>query len=219
VISVILYPFKIEISQSPYVEVGADGPLLEFSFITLFLWEMEVQPFLTAHVVWLYSLLPAMRGANVALLKHALREMQRYFRPNQFESHMNRFSTILARSSTLTRAEKEEVATEMRKHYKYDFFLDHNPDVIRKTEQAHQEGEIGGEIRGLRKAALSVISLRFASLEVIARPLLDKVNQEEQLNKLLTQFVLAREEAEVRKILEELRNPSGTAQIDQVHLA
>jgi hypothetical protein len=59
---------------------------------------MEAQPIVDEHAVYLYTLLPAMKGVTAALLKQALKEMKRYYTRYQFGHHLIRFHRIMERS-------------------------------------------------------------------------------------------------------------------------
>ncbi len=76
VITVILYPFKTTIPKPPFEEKSGEKVLLSLDYRVLAVWEMEAQQFVDEGAVCLYTLLPAMQGANAPLLIRALREMK-----------------------------------------------------------------------------------------------------------------------------------------------
>lgn len=78
-------------------------------------------------------------------------------------------------------------------HMAYDWFLDDNPDV--------QERVVKGELRGLQKSALKIIKQRFPSLVELAQQPVAQTNDQDELDHLLDQLLVASNEAEVRKLL------------------
>jgi len=74
VISMILYPFKTDVPESPYREVSGDREILIFHFKVLPLPKLDAQQFVRDHVVCMYILLPAMKNVSVPLLVQALGE-------------------------------------------------------------------------------------------------------------------------------------------------
>jgi len=82
VISMVIYPFETGIPESPFQEESAEEILLTFHFRVLPLWKLDAQQFMRDHVVCMYTLLPAMKGANAPMLEQAVEEMkQRYKEP------------------------------------------------------------------------------------------------------------------------------------------
>ena len=166
IISVILYPFETTVSESPYEIMSENGTGVTFKYLVLCLWQMEAQPIVDEHAIYLYTLLPAMKGVNATMLKQALKEMQRYYTQHQFGHHLIRFHRIMERSSTLTRQDKREIEEELHMYYKYDYFLDDNPDVIKRVNKGRKEGIA----EGVQSSIMQLISKHFPALEQLAQP-------------------------------------------------
>src|SRR5258707_411237 len=76
VISMVIYPFETSIPESPFREKSGEEVLLAFHYRVLPLWRMDAQQFVRDHVVCMYTLLPAMKGANAPLLLQAIEQMK-----------------------------------------------------------------------------------------------------------------------------------------------
>jgi hypothetical protein len=198
VLSIILYPFKAKFPSPPYREAGGDGTLLTFEYQVLILWQMDARTYVERHQVCLYTLLPAMEHASVPLLKQALREMRQYYPDNkQFGHHLTRFNTIMLRSSTMTDQQKEEIKEELKTVYKYDMFIDENPDV----QERIQRGITQEATSRLQWSVTTLIQQRFPILLAQAQPLIEQIQDTKKLEKLFLQLASATTEDEVRQLL------------------
>jgi tRNA U34 5-carboxymethylaminomethyl modifying enzyme MnmG/GidA len=191
----------------PYRELSGDETLLTFEYKVLILWQMDARTYVERHQVCLYTLLPAMEHASVPLLKQALREMRQYYPDNkQFGHHLTRFNTIMLRSSTMTDQQKEEMKEELKVIYKYDQFIDENPDVQERVErsraQALEEGKAQGEVLSLQRLAIIALKRRFPTLLVQAQPQIKQIQNIDTLDELILQLASATTEREVRRILQ-----------------
>ncbi len=161
----------------------------------------------------MYTLLPAMKGARANLLKQALREMNQHYTRQQLGHRLIRFQLIMRRARTMSEQEKQEVEEELRMQYSYDYFIDENPLVQERIEQAEARaiargeaiGEARGEARGRieekQNAILSLLSLRFPSLEDQAQSIIRNIQDLQHLDELFKQMLLAGDEHEVRLLL------------------
>jgi predicted transposase YdaD len=210
VLSIILYPFKTKVPTPPYREMSGEEILLMFEYQVLILWQMDARTYIERHYVYFYTLLPAMEHANVPLLKQALQEMREYYPDNkEFGHHLTRFNTIMLKSSTLTPEQKEEMKEVLKTVYKYDMFIDENPDVQERIErsraQAMAEGEVKGraegEAKGMQQLILASIKNRFPKLPVQAQPVIEQIQDTQKLEKLFLQLASATTEDEVCKLL------------------
>ncbi|MDQ2888401.1 MAG: hypothetical protein M3Y39_20240 [Chloroflexota bacterium] len=193
VITVIMYPFKTTIPKPPFEEKSGEELLLSLHYRVLALWKLEAQKFVDERAVCLYTLLPAMQGANAPLLIGALREMKEHYTRQQFGHHLIRFRRIMQRSKAMTEQDKKLVEEELRMHMAYDWFLDDNPDVQERVEK--------GELRGLQRSALKIVKNRFPSLGDVAQQHVVAITDQDELDQLIDQLLVATDEAEVRKLL------------------
>jgi hypothetical protein len=193
VITVILYPFKTTIPKPPFEERSGDEVSLSLHYRVLAVWEMEAQRFVDEHAVCLYTLLPAMQGANAPLLIGALREMKAHYTRQQFGHHLIRFRRIMQRSKAMSEQDKKLVEEELRMHIAYDWFLDDNPDVQERVEK--------GQLRGLQRAVLKILKKRFPSIVDLAQQRVVAITDQDELDQLIDQLLVATDEVEVRALL------------------
>ncbi|MDQ2885768.1 MAG: hypothetical protein M3Y39_06745 [Chloroflexota bacterium] len=197
VITVIMYPFKTTIPRPPFEEKSGDEVLLSLHYRVLALWELEAQRFVDERAVCLYTLLPAMQGANAPMLIQALGEMKEYYTHQQFGHHLIRFRRIMQRSKAMTEQDKKLVEEELRMHMAYDWFLDDNPDVQERVEKGMEKGQL----QGLQRSALKFVKKRFPSLADLAQQQFAAIVEVDELDQMIDQLLVASNEAEVRKLL------------------
>jgi uncharacterized coiled-coil DUF342 family protein len=82
-------------------------------------------------------------------------------------------------------------------YYKYDYFLDDNPDVIKRVKK----GLVEGRLQEARNSIMQLISKRFPILEQLALSQVERISVLSELNQLFTQLLDATSEAEVCKLL------------------
>ncbi len=107
VISVILYPFETTLPVPPFIERSSKKELLRFDYQVVALWTQDARQIVQERVVPMYTFLPAMKNANVPLLREAIKEMEQYYTRADFIHHLARFRTILNRSTSLMEQEKQ----------------------------------------------------------------------------------------------------------------
>jgi hypothetical protein len=109
VISMVMYSFETTIAEPVFREESGDETLLVFQYRVLRLWTLEAEQYVHRRVVSMYTLLPAMKGANGPMLLQAVEEMEQEYKGLHLARHLVRFRTILRRSKTLTEQDKQIV--------------------------------------------------------------------------------------------------------------
>lgn len=198
IISVVMYPFETPIPQPPFEERSEDELLLTLHYKVLALWLLEAERFVHDHAVSIYTLLPAMKGANAHLLIRALREMREHYPNSQFGHHLIRFHKILLKSKTLSEQEKQRVKEELHMQYSYDWFIDENEDVLERVAK----GEVKGLLWGLQRSILQIVKQRFPALVATAEQEVQQVQQPEALDQLIKELVTAPDEATAQHVLQ-----------------
>src|SRR5713101_7090497 len=136
VISMVMYPFETRLAETVFREVSGQETLLLFQHRVLRLWTLEAEQYVRRRVVSMYTLLPAMKGANAPMLLQAVNEMEQEYKGLHLARHLVRFRTILRRSKTLSEQDKQIV--EERLHM-YDSLLDEDPDIQERVAKAKIE--------------------------------------------------------------------------------
>jgi hypothetical protein len=199
VISMILYPFETTVPMPPYVEWSGDQKLMVVDYKVLTVWKWEAREFVRDHVVCLYPLLPAMKGASVPLLKEALREMEGYYSQEALKRHLTRFYRILLRSTLLTEQEKGQVKDILDTVYGRDWFIETLPEVVDLVEKGRAEGELKDAQRMLVKA----VEARFPALVAQAQERAECTGDAAELDNLIVEIIKAPDEAAAQRLLVE----------------
>ena len=192
VISVVLYLFETSVPESPYKETSGDEELLILYYRVLALWTLDAREILQKHVIGMYTFLPAMKGANAALLIQAINEMgQRYKRP-QLVRHLTRFRIILHRTKTLSGQDKQSVEDYMHQ-YQYDSLLDEDPEI--------QERIARGKVEALQEMVTMAVENKFPSLVELAQERVVLIEKLDALRQLVILILNAPDEATARWLL------------------
>jgi len=178
---------------------------LTFHYRVIALWTLDARKYVEKRAVAMYTFLPGMKGANVALLKEAIDGMKQRYTQKQLARHLTRFRTILHRSTMLTDADKQLVEDYMQS---YDSLLDSDPYIQRKiaekaAEQAAKQAT-EGEIRALQQVALEAVEEQFPALVDQARERVVHIKQPDLLRLLVKQIYKAPDENTARWLLETL---------------
>jgi len=206
VISMVMYPFETSIPTSPFQEKSGKEILLSLHYRVLPLWRLEAQPFVRDHVVCMYTLLPAMKGANASMLLQAIEEMRQHYKEPQLGHHLLRFRTILRRSKTLPEQDKQEVEKKLQT---FDSLLDTDPYIQEQKALERSLGitlgkELGrteGRIQELQQMLLETVEERFPSLVQLAQQKAKQNMKPEVLRQLVKQVIAAPNEVTARKLL------------------
>ncbi len=201
VINVIIYPFETAVPTPPYEVRTAKECLSALYYKTICLWELDADPIVKNRVYCLYTVLPAMKGAKAELLKQALHEMVEHYPRHQLGHRLIRFHRIMRRATVMSEEEKQEVEEELYMYYGYDEFIDDNPVVLERIEKRSAEAAAKAAAKAKQEAILSLLSLRFPSLEARAQSVVQNCQDLQQLDTLFKQLVLAGDEQEARMLL------------------
>ncbi|MDQ2884472.1 MAG: hypothetical protein M3Y39_00100 [Chloroflexota bacterium] len=97
----------------------------------------------------------------------------------------------------MTEQDKKLVEEELRMHMAYDWFLDDNPDVQERVEK----GELRGQLQCLQRSVLKIIKRRFPSIVDAAQQRIVAITDQDELEQLIDQLLVATDEGEVRTLL------------------
>ena len=191
VISMVMYPFETSLTEPIFREESGSESLLEFHHRVLRLWTLDAVQYIRKRVVSMYTLLPAMKGANASLLLQAINEMELKYTRTDFVRHLVRFRTILRRSMTLSVQDKQIMENHM--DITYDSLLDEDPEIQERVAKA--------KIAGQQKAVLDFMEVRFPSLIQVAQEQVIRLNKPDELSRLMKQIALAPDESTARWVL------------------
>ena len=202
VISMVMYPFETKVPETPFKETSGEEILLQLNYKIMLLWKLEAQQFVQDHVVGMYALLPAMKGANVPMLLQAIKEMEQKYRFPQLGHHLIRFRTVLRRSKTLSEQDKRLVEEHMQT---YDSLLDSDPYIQQKValeRTLERDKALSEALQAFRDTLIEITRNRFPALTEIAQRRVAQIQAIESLQQLIVQLSLAPDQAAARRILQ-----------------
>jgi hypothetical protein len=201
VISMVMYPFETAYPASPFEELSGDEVILSLKYKILLLWKLVARQFVDDHVVGMYALLPAMKGANAQLLIQAIKEMEQHYSVPRLVRHLVRLRTLLRRSGTISAQDRQIVEEYMQT---YDSLLDSDPYLQQKWE-LERTLERNQGLQVLRDIIVAITRSRFPALTEIVQQRVASIQNYEELKQLNIQLALAPNEAAARKAVQEAK--------------
>lgn len=214
VLSVVLYPFEVDTPSPPYLEVSGNIIWLQFNYQVLELWKLDAQRFVQEQAICLYTLLPAMQGANAQLLTRALNAMDQHYHRKQLRHHLLRFHRLLQKSRTMAKEEKKRVEEILAMYYGHDWFVETNPDVIKLVDQGKIEakaegmaegvvkGKTEGKTEGMRLLLINQLNIRFPALRKQIEHAINQLQTESALLDLSNEMLQAQNEQQALQRLQ-----------------
>jgi hypothetical protein len=199
VISMVMYPFETTIPVPPFQEMSGEEVLLALYYKVLPLWRLDAQQFVRDHVVCMYTLLPAMKGANAPLLLQAIEEMKQSYKGAELGHHLVRFRTILRRSRSLTEQEKQKLEAHLRT---YDSLLDSDP-YFQEEKALERKLGLNEGIQAFQKTIVEIVKSRFPALTELAQQRVAQVQELDDLQRLNIQLSTSRNQTAARRILKD----------------
>ena len=202
IISVVIYPFRTTIPESPLRIVVGSEDVLTFHFYVIALWTLDARSYLRRRVVSMYALLPTMNGATYEVLKQALDEMkEEHSESRRLAEQILLFDTFLQRTDTVLPEDKHKIEEYMDM---FDSLLEESRFVRKKRAEGKIEGKIEGTIETLRQVIVEFVQTRFPSLSDLAQKQVAHVNEPQRLHGLIMQLATVESEEGAQKLLKSL---------------
>jgi len=196
VVSIIVYPFRAKIAESPLRVIKGEQDLLVFHFLTLPLFELNAEYYVREHILCMYPLLPTMQGTDHVLMKQAVEELAARYQYDEatLAEQFVWMELLLERTDTISPQEKDEIWRELKM---YDKLWEESPRI----QKIRAESEAEGEVRAAQRMLISYVKLRFPALVELAQEELSRINSLETLDLLAQKVYTAPDEAAVRWLL------------------
>ncbi len=218
VISLIVYPFRATIAESPLVLLFGDEEMLRFHFRTLPLFLLEAEQYIQEHISCMYPLLPSMSGANEEIIASAMAELQTLYREDEvsLSQQFVWMEILLERTTTISAEEKVRIQEGIKM---YDPLWEEHPKVkkIKAKAKAEAEAEAKADVeraraeaeakarevaaKTLREDVVKIVQVRFPNLAELAQQAVSQIANADNLNFLLLQVATAANETAARYIL------------------
>jgi hypothetical protein len=161
--SVALLLFEFAAPALPFqIQCGGDV-LSVFYPIVICMWQMDPYKVVERHQRCLYPLLPVMKQPTVDLLTQALQEMDEYDTRPQFRRHLAWFQTMLRRTTTIAKQDKQKIKEVLEMQYQGFAIFREDPVIGGMI----LEGELKGKIEGIQDAILDIVKERFSPEVVV----------------------------------------------------
>src|SRR5712692_519506 len=196
VISMIVYPFRTKVAESPFGINSGKKNIITFHFEKLELFLQEAEYYVREHVTCMYPLLPTMQGTNHVMMKKVMAELAILYRDDEvtLARQLVWMELLLERTETIAPPEKEEILKELKM---YDPLWEEHP----KVKKIRAESRTEGEIRALQRMLVNIVKARFPSLAELAQQEITKIDNPAVLNLLAQQISTAPDESVARWLL------------------
>jgi len=217
VISMIIYPFRTTVAQSPLLIPKDDGSIIRFDFHTLELYRQDAERFVRNHIRCMYPMLPTMQGTDHLMIRRVMGELQEIYQDDvvPLAQQYIWINLLLERTTTISRSEKAEIFKELKM---YEALWDQSPRIqqIRAESEAEgraeglvegrAEGLAQGEVRALRRMLVHIVKARYPALTDLAQQEAGRLNKPDALDLLIQQIFAATDEELVRWLLTSVKN-------------
>jgi hypothetical protein len=135
VISLIVYPFRTTVAESPLVLLFGNDELLRFHFRVLPLFKQEADKYMQEHLTCMYPLLPSMRGTNREVIISAMAELKALYREDEVSlaQQLVWMEVLLERTTTISAEEKIRIQEGIKM---YDPLWEEHPKVKKIKAEA-----------------------------------------------------------------------------------
>ena len=212
IISIIIYPFRVTMAESPLRITSQQEALLTLHFKVLPLWQLNAEQYVRDHAISMYPLLPTMQGVTDELLLQAMREMVEYYKDNDalIARQFVWMGVMLRRAETITPQQKQRIQERLRM---FERLWDEDPEIQRIKAEAEAKGKAEGEAKGKaegeakgearamevsKELVVLVVGSRFPTLAPLVQEKVGNIRQLEQLSILARQIATAPDEATAR---------------------
>ncbi|SRR5713226_5399241 len=196
VISMIVYPFKTKIAESPLQVSRENGNIITFDFLTLPLFTLDAEQYVREHLVCMYPLLPTMQGTNHVMMQQAMDELAELYREDEvtLAQQFVWMNLLLERTETIAPPEKVAIKEALKM---YDRLWSESPTI----KKIRTESETQGEVRAAQRMLVNFVKLRFPALTELAQQRISQINKPDALDLLAQQIYTAPDEHMVRWLL------------------
>ncbi len=197
VITIVVYPFRVTLAESPLqVAIGANI-IFTFHFQMLPLFQLDAEQFVRDHVVCMYPLLPTMQGVHHEMIKQVTDELVALYREDEvtLADQLIWMSLLLERTDTIPPQEKSEIERQL---HMYDQLWEESPRIrqerARSRAEGKAEGKAEGELQVARRMFVNIVSARFPALAELAKQQAAQINNPAALDILAQKVVIAPDE-------------------------
>jgi hypothetical protein len=192
VISIIVYPFRTAIAQSPLRIKSGEEEVVTFHFHTLPLFTLEAERYIQEHITCMYPLLPAMQGTNAEIIAQAMAELAALYREDEvgLSQQFVWIELLLEKTTTIPLAEKAKIQERIKM---YDPLWDEHPKVKKILKES--------KVQTLQEAIVNLVRARFPNLAEQAQKRVEQIDSPDALNFLLVEIGSAADETVARHIL------------------
>lgn len=200
VISMIIYPFKAKLPESPYRVLIGEEEWNKMKFLVVPLFEANAVEYVKKHLISFYPILPAMQGVDEEMIEQIMKELAEFYGEDtgSLSEQFVAMRLILDRTTTIPEREKQKIR---RRLMEYDPLWEENPRIRAERARSEAIGETRGELEASRRAVLTVVKRRFPSLAELAQQKVEQINKPDVLDYLIGEVAAAPDEDVARWVL------------------
>jgi F0F1-type ATP synthase membrane subunit b/b' len=147
VITIVVYPFRVEQAISPFCIQSNKKDIVTFHFKTLPLFTLKAESFVREQRTCMYPLLPTMKGVHAELMSQVMQELKELYRDDEVSlvQQYTWMMLLLERTDTIESLEKEKIQEQFTM---FDQLWDESPRIKKLKEQYRLQGHEQGREQG-----------------------------------------------------------------------
>ncbi len=203
VISIVIYLFRTSTPIPPLRELSGSREILVFHYQVIELWTLDARNYVQGHIISMYSLLPAMKNADAALLLQAVEELVEYYKDSEVKlaRRLLWFSTFLKRADTVSSEDKQKVEERLDV---FEKLLEENDFVRKQRALGEAQGKIYGEVEASQQILLDILQARYPTLAQQVKLRVEQTMQIEKLREAIRLIVNTSDEQSALVVLDTL---------------
>jgi hypothetical protein len=217
VLTIVIYPFRVEMAVPPLVIANREKEILKFDFQTLSLFTMDAGTYVEHHWTCMYPLLVTMRGVHADLITQVLNELSELYRNDEVTLAQQYvwMQLLLERTDTIQPLEKDKIKERLAM---FDKLWEESPTIQKMREQMREQfrsqyyeegmnkgmaqGMAQGEVKALRRTLVDVVRIKFPDLTKFAQKQVKLFNKADVLEMLFQKMLTAPDATMARQLLE-----------------
>lgn len=197
VLTIVMYPFRTTMAKPPLRVLSQKKPILTFLFQTLPLFKLDATDIVRQQHACLYPLVPTMKNVDADLIGQIMQELVKLYRDDEatMSQQFVLIQLLLERSSTLTRAEKEQIKARLTM---FEQLFEESPMIQKMREQYFMRGKVVE----LQELLVKIIRTKYPDLAGFAQQQASHFDKLDTLELLVQQVMTVPDANAVRGLLE-----------------
>jgi hypothetical protein len=234
VLTVVVYPFRVKMAESPLSILCRKKSVLTFAFETFPLFKLNAKEMLKQRHACMYPLLPTMKNVNADLMEQAVRELAEIYRDErstlaeqfvwmrafldrttaikqvkkeQIKARLDMFEQLFEESPTIQQAIQrltEKRLAQVRQEMRQEMRQEVRQEVRQEGLQEGCREGLQKEIRALQRSLVNIVRVKYPDLAELAQLQATRIDKPDELDALIQQVMDATDADTACKLLSDV---------------